>query len=417
MKRLWWMLFLCLSWVSALEVLVTQAHNYQAHLALCCADSVSNPFLDILKKNLRFSGKVVIQDQENIFQSWQDYRQGGYDYLLVVNTHDKQKKITVELRSPWQSKGTPEKPEGAPRISKVFHYTSQTELRDIAHQLSDELIEMILGLKGFASHPIAYVRSQPNLYQICMSDLYHENEKIIYQTQVPIAGLSWSPDGRAIAFVELEKNGAILKTIQCHSKKVQILAKNSYIASPVYSSDQKFIYFIALSGRIPQIFQYHLVTGGQQIITTDLAWILDLQPGSDPYHLLVSSERSGKYQIYEFDIISKKYKRLTFHQYPCISGVLNPQRQSLFFCEIADTKSLMIERSFIESRSRYVTLLGEAEEMSFAPYSDLIVYEQTYHETSNIVIKSLQTGQEYVWENSDYVKLSKPCWAPQSKEM
>lgn len=418
MKKLWYLYLFLISSVAALDVLITQAQNYQSHLAVYAQSEQALAAVQMLHDHLQLSGKIALHQQEELNPSWQDYRQKGYDYLLQLSCDLSQKTITAKLHSPWQSKGAPSAPEGPLRLSKTFDYQSEKDLRNIAAQLSDELIEILLGQKGFASYPIAYVKTQPQRYQICISDLYNQDEEVLYETSDPIAALSWSPDARSLAFVELEHHTAVLKTLQCCTRKTHIVAKNPYIASPLYSPDQKYLYFIAIVNNKPQIFQYHLVTGETLLISTDHAWILDLQKGSDPYHLLVSSERSGIYQIYDFDIRTKNFKRLTFHQYPCISGILNPERQSLFFCELADKKSFMVERSFIESRSRYVTLIGEAEEMSFAPYSDLIAYERSYEGENHIVIKSLKTGQEYVWDrHCDNARYTKPCWAPQPREI
>lgn len=415
---MWLCLLFSLSFtpLSALDVLVTQAQSHQSQLLIHDEPSTPPLLLSLLNDNFTLSGKIHLQKQQEILSSWQEYRKHGYDYILWLHTDEQKQEITAKMRSPWQSKGTPQNPTELALFEKTFHYKNEAELRQIAHQLSDEVMEKMLGEKGFASYPIAYVVSEQGHYRLCVSDLYHENEKILYESSDPIAGLSWSPDARSIAFVQLGDKAAFLKVVQCHSQRVQRVAQHPYLASPVYSSDQKYLYFIGMSGRVPQIFQHNLLTAEQKIMTTDSAWILDLQPGSDPYHLLVSSERSGNYQIYEFNILSNTYKRLTFHNQPCISGVLNVPRQSLFFCELADKKSLMIERSFIESRSRYVTLIGEAEEMNFAPYPELIVYEQSYQGIDNIVIKSLRTGQEHVWETPQGQRISKPCWAPQPGE-
>jgi Tol biopolymer transport system component len=398
--------------VGALETILSpmQApHNIVVYI-----NEESSPLLKIIEDNLELTAQVVLNSEDELAGSWRDYRLKSYDYLLCINTDKNTKKISVELRSIWLSQGTPQHPIGPALIAKSFECHASEEIRYIAHQISDEIVEMILGTAGFASYPIAYIASSDRQHQICLSDWTHSHDEVIYQTTSPISGLSWAPHGSSIAFVEMGPHNSSLKIIDLCSKKVTIVCDNSYIASPVFSSDN-CLYFIALSNRIPQIFEYNIIKSESKMITQDNFWIADLQQGPDRDHLLLSSDRSGIYQIYMFNIHSQKYTRLSFHPYPCISGLLNHKRKSIFFCEIADRKSFMIERSFEDLCSRYVTFVGETEEMSFAPYQDLIVYEHTLQGYNNIVVKSLKTSQECIWVAAEGWLYSKPCWSPRPR--
>jgi Tol biopolymer transport system component len=187
-----------------------------------------------------------------------------------------------------------------------------------------------------------------------------------------------------------------------------------YVSSPVFSKDNRYLYYVAAPISVGQVFKKDLVTDYTEALTTGEDWMIDLSRGLDPYHLLVTADRSGGAQLYEFNILNKKFKRLTFSEAECSKGVLSLQNQAMFYSMLSATASILVKRSFVDKTYEAITLSEQgAESPTFPDARGLIAFEQLYNEHTVIVFKTLDSGKETMLIAAPKGDYSCPSWASQ----
>jgi len=298
-------------------------------------------------------------------------------------------------------------------LSKKYFFKNQLDLLSIANQWGDLLIEHVLGFQGSLSYPLAYVEYHELGYHLIVSDIALNLYTSLYQTPFPIISLNWSPDAHYLAFIELKNSGSVLQILNIQTQEIRSLDGLSYISSPCFSKDGRHLYYISDQSGYHQLSQYHLETQKHEILTLDIDCLVDVNIGWDDYHLILSSNRAGSYQIYEFNLLNKKFKRLTFTYGECLNGILSEANHSLFYSLLTKEHSLLMRRSFVDHQTHYISIDGKAENMTAPPHPHIICFERmdNVQKKRIIVFKSLLNGRETVFDCAK--DCYNPCWSPQ----
>ncbi len=336
-------------------------------------------------------------------------RSEGADFVMTAEIslgQPKKIQLTLKRKDFWNSNDA---------LFKEYVFHNQPDLIAIANQWGDLLIEKTLGFKGALSYPLAYVEvSQDQIYQIILSDLAIDLRTTLYSALNPIISLAWSPDAHLLAFVEIHPEGPALKILNIQSLQVHTLEDACFVCSPSFSKDGRFLYYLSGNNIESKIIKYNIHSQLKEVLVEHQGWFIDVQTSWDDYHLLISSNRTGTFQIYEYNILNKKFKRLTFSPYECVNGLLNASNDSLFYSLLTQGHSLLMRRSFSDHQTHYVTIEGEAEGITIPPVPHIIAFERTDYAQNGkkiIVFKSLLSGKETLLDctNDCY----NPCWAPQ----
>ena len=364
-------------------------------------------FLSHLKKSVSIIAPV------NFIENIAEHPTATTDYLMTIEIDNRKNLLTLNLCHLYQDSSQNTQCHHRAGLSKKYIFKNQSDLLGIANQWGDLLIEHMLGFKGSLSYPLAYVENSSEQYQIIISDMAMDLHTTLYQSTSPIISLNWSPDAYYLAFIELSNSGPILKIMNIQTQNIHSLEGFKYISSPSFSKDGHCLYYIAEQSGFNQLMQYNMENHKHEVLTLSKDWLVDVNAGWDDYHLILSIDRTGSTQIYEFNLLNKKFKRLTFTEEECIKGILSDANSSLFYSLLTKSHSLLMRRSFIDHQTHYVTIEGHAEGVTAPPNPHIICFERNSDAQGKrtIVFKSLLDGRETLFDSDK--DCYNPCWCPQ----
>jgi TolB protein len=189
-------------------------------------------------------------------------------------------------------------------------------LRDVAHQVADQIYEKILGVRGAFWTRIAYVTAsgtgQGTRYALMVADSDGFNPQTVVRSGEPLLSPAWSPDGRRLAYVSFERGNSTIYVQEIASGAREVFASFKGInGAPAFSPDGSRLAMTLSKGGNPEIYVMDLGSKSLTQVTrhfgidTEAAWTPD-------GHLVFTSDRAGKPQLYMVSAGGGEPSRLSF---------------------------------------------------------------------------------------------------------
>ncbi|MBS3895302.1 Tol-Pal system beta propeller repeat protein TolB [Silanimonas sp.] len=190
-------------------------------------------------------------------------------------------------------------------------------LRDVAHQISDQIYERILGVRGAFWTRIAYVtatgRGDDMQFALMVADADGANPQTVVRSREPLLSPAWSPDGRRLAYVSFERGNSTIYIQELATGARELIASFRGInGAPSFSPDgTRLAMTLSRSGN-PDIYVMDLATRALTPVTrhfgidTEAVWTPDGQS------LIFTSDRAGRPQLYQVPVSGGEPVRLTF---------------------------------------------------------------------------------------------------------
>ena len=184
----------------------------------------------------------------------------------------------------------------------------ESQLRGMAHRVSDSVYEHVVGARGDFSTRILYVTAQRHSvdntdYQLNYADADGKRSRRIFSSKEPILSPSWSPDGTKVTYVSFESGRPAIYLQELSTGKRQKLTNfRGLNNSPVWSPDGKSIAMVLSKDGQPDIYVHDLGTEKLSRITNHYA--IDTEPDwmPDGKSLIFTSTRGGSAQIYQQEV-------------------------------------------------------------------------------------------------------------------
>ncbi len=220
--------------------------------------------------------------------------------------------VSFQLKEAFHGKATP---QDSTLLNQKFTVTG-SELRPVAHHISDLIYQKITGQRGVFSTRLAYVvvqRGMPTHYILEVADQDGYNPKPLLTSTDPIMSPSWSPNGKQIAYVSFENRRASIYVQNVASGARQLISQFPGInGAPAWSPDGRKLALVLSKSGAPNI--YSLDLGSRQLKQLTRDYYINTEPSFSPNgaSIIFTSDRSGKPQIYELKTASGAVSRVTY---------------------------------------------------------------------------------------------------------
>ena len=255
------------------------------------------------------------------------------------------------------------------------------EMRNISHQIADQIYEKILGVRGAFWTRIAYVTATgvaPNIqYALMVADADGFNPQTVVRSREPLLSPAWSPDGRRLAYNSFERGNSTIYIQELTTGAREVVASFRGInGAPNFSPDGRRLALTLSRTGNPEIYVMDLATKALTQITQHFS--IDTEPvwTPDGRSLVFTSDRAGKPQLYQVPATGGEAQRLTFEgDYNAKASVSFDGKKIAMAQGVRNVYRIAVmDRSLAQARWQTLSPGNLDESPSFAPNASMLLY-------------------------------------------
>ena len=370
----------------------------------------------IIRNDLNFSGQFESIDPNQLIThprseseiSYRDFKAIKAEYLLIGSITEQGGRYTAsyELFDAVQQKRV---------FIKMSVDGAESQLRDMAHRISDKVYETITGIRGIFSTKIIYVEafSKPNRWRLMLSDVDGARSRVLFESKQPVMSPVWSPDGTRVAYVsfETDRPAIYIQTLST-GRKEQITNFKGLNGAPAWSPDGQKLAMVLSKDDNPEIYTVDLATRAFTRITNQFA--IDTEPSwtIDGTGIFFTSDRGVKPQIYKVTLATGVTERVTFDGDYNARGRVSPDGKSLVMVNKRPGGSYQIAAQDLKTGNlRILTETNYDESPTIAPNGAMLMYATSVGGKGILGAVSLDARTK-VRLPSKLGDVREPAWSP-----
>lgn len=339
---------------------------------------------------------------------YRDWRILGAEYLVVGKTTHRGGiyQITFSLLEVHSAKVV---------FTKVVK-GSNTQLRDLAHYISDEVYLAITGIPGAFSTRVAYVTAVPfngkMRFRLMVSDVDGARERLMLESKEPIMSPAWSPDAKQLAYVSFETGRpAIFKQDLATAKREQLTNFRGLNGAPSWSPDGRQLALVLSKDGNPEIYTFDLQS--RRFTRRTKHFAIDTEPNWTPdgKSLIFTSDRGGSPQIYKLGIASGSVERLTFRGSYNARPRLAKDGRTLVMVHRDQGRFHIASQDLVTGDVRVLTQTYLDESPTVAPNGAMLLYATKKGSKGVLAAVSLDAGVKFFLP-SRFGDVREPAWSP-----
>ena len=289
-------------------------------------------------------------------------------------------------------------------------------MRDVAHQIADQIYEKILGVRGAFWTSIAYVTAtgtSPHIqYALMVADSDGFNPQTVVRSSEPLLSPAWSPDRRKLAYVSFERGNSTIYVQELTTGAREMLASFRGInGAPAFSPDGRRLALTLSKSGNPEIYVMDLASKALTQVTNHYSIDTEAVWTPDGQSLVFTSDRSGKAQIYQAPAAGGDATRITFQGESNARASVSYDGKKIAVAQGNGNvyRIAVLDRATGESKPVSVGNLDESP--SFAPNASMILYAATEGPRGVLYAVSAngQVRQRLVLADGD---VREPAWSP-----
>ena len=337
---------------------------------------------------------------------------GGDQYRIIFQLMDvfnHQTSATLSSsssRQAWQS---------AVLLQKNFTVPA-SQLRNLAHHISDMIYEKLTGVRGIFSTKIAYVLvkmvNDKREYYLEVSDADGYFPKALLTSNEPIMSPSWSSDARKLAYVSFEGGFPAIYIQDVATGGRQRVSNIAGInGAPRWSPDGSKLALVLTKTGYPKIYILNLAT--HQFTQVTDGWSIDTEPAwfPDGNSLIFTSNRGGGPQIYQINLATKEIHRVTYDGDYNATASFTPDGQDIVLLHRENGFYNIAIEDLSTGRLNLLTQSEQDQSPSVAPNGKMVVYATRYGGQGVLGMVSTDGLIKLLLPSRDGI-VREPAWSP-----
>ncbi|MDF2690750.1 MAG: tol-Pal system beta propeller repeat protein TolB [Gammaproteobacteria bacterium] len=308
-----------------------------------------------------------------------------------------------------------------PLIDEKFNNIPASQLRALAHHISDIVYQTITGNRGYFSTRLAYVDviqpdSENPTYRLVVSDEDGFNPQVLLsQVGNPIATPQWSPDGSQLAYVSYINNRMAIYSISLSNGTRKIIANFPGMNSaPAWSPDGKSM-AMALSKGSGANSDIYIMNLSNRKLTRYTNFANNTSPcwSPDGQSLIFNSDRGGSPQIYQLDLASRQVSRLSFDGAQNFAPVYTANGQEIVIMNQAQANGA-IRIATLNPSTNKISIISHGQldkSPSVSPDGSMVIYAN-YDGAKGILAETSIDGKVQLKLPATEGTVQSPAWSP-----
>jgi TolB protein len=294
-----------------------------------------------------------------------------------------------------------------------------SELRRVAHRVSDWVYEKLTGEKGVFSTRIAYVTKSASVFNLWVADSDGEGAQSALRSAEPIISPAWAPNGNQLAYVSFESRKPVVYVHEIDSGRRRLVANfKGSNSAPAWSPDGKTLALTLSREGGSQLFLLDVNASGQEPKRLAASSSIDTEPVFTPdgQTIYFVSDRGGSPQIYKIPVSGGNAERVTASgsgNYNISPSISPDGRWLAYISRVAGAYKLYLQ-DLSSGQAQALTDSSADESPSFAPNSRMIIYA-TQQQGREALMTSTLDGRVKARLAGQSGDLREPDWGPMGK--